>query len=149
MLVGLDSSKPMMNLFLHVTYSCILMHTYPQFYILLYQLFGTFLIVSLSFFLSLPLTLVASWHLSVSLLCPGTLFIPEYLFLLLILTPHPLTFGSVMKMPNRTSLRTFHEVAFIRNAKSFCQTFLILIYPLSSTVGVRSHYVAPWSRSLL
>ena len=119
-LVGLDWVEPMMNLSLHVTCSCILMHMYLQFYILLYQLFGTFMIVSLSFFLSLPLTLIVSWHLSVSLLCLGTLFILGHLLLLLLLTPHLLTFGSMMRRQNRTSLRTFHDAAFIRIAKSFC-----------------------------
>ena len=91
---------------------------------------------SLSFFLSLPLTLVASWHLSVSLCHPGTLFVPEHhlLLLLLLLIPHPFTSSSVMRRPNQTSLRTFHDVAFIRNAKLFCQTFLILTYLLLSTV---------------
>ena len=89
-------------------------------YILIYQLLGTFLIVSLSFFLSLPLTLIVSWHLSVSLLRLGTLFILGHLLLLLLLTPHLLTFGSVMRRQNRTSLRTFHDAAFIRIAKSFC-----------------------------
>ena len=117
-------------------------------YILLYQMLGTFLIVSLSFFLSFPLTLVASWHLSVSLLRPGTLFVPRHLLLLLHLTPLPPTFGSVMRRPNRTSLRTFHDEAFIQNAKSFYQTSLTLTCPLSSTVRVESHYVAPRSRAL-
>ena len=100
------------------------------------------------FSLSLPLTLVASWHLSVSLLRPGTLFVPRHLLLLLHLTQLPLTFDSVMRRANRTSLRTSHDAAFIRNAKLFCQIFLTLTYPLSSIVGVGSHYVAPRSRAL-
>ena len=112
-------------------------------YILIYLLFGTFLIVSLSFFLSCPLTLVASWYLSVSLLRLRTLFVLGHHLLLLHLTPLPLASSFVMKRPNQTSLRTFHNATFIRNAKSFCQTSLTLTYPLSSTVGVRSHYVAP------
>ena len=116
-------------------------------YILLYQLLGTFLIVSLSFFLSFPLTLLASWHLSVSPLRLETLFIPGHLLLLLFLTPHPLTSCSMMRRPNRTSLRIFHNATIIRNAKSFCQIFLTLTYPLSSTVGVGSHYVAPRSHA--
>ena len=128
LLVGLDWAEPMMNLFLHVTCSCILMHMYLQFYILLYQLLGTFQIVSLSFFLSLPLTLVVSWHLSVTLLHFGTLFFLGHLLLLLLLTLHPLTFGSVTRRPNWTSFRTFHDAAFIRNTKSLCQTFLTLTY---------------------
>ena len=119
------------------------------FYHLILQLLGTFLIVSLSFFLSLPRTLVASWHLSVSLLRPGTFFISGHLLLLLHLTPLPLMSSSLMRRPNRTSLRTFHYVAFIRNTKSFCQTSLTLTYPLSSTVGVGSHCVVPPSRALL
>ena len=147
-LVGLDWTEPMMNLFLHVTCSCILMHRYLQFYIFLYQLLGTFLIVSLSFFLSLPLMLVASWHLSVSLLHPGTLFVLGHLLLLLHLTPLPLTSSPVMKRPNWTSWRTFHNAAFIRKAKSFYQIFLTLTYPLSSTVGIGSHFMASRSHAL-
>ena len=87
--------------------------------ILIYQLLGTFLIVSFSFFLSLPLKLVASWHLSVSLLRLRTLFVLRHLLLLLYLTPHPLTSDYVIRRPNWTSLRTFHDIAFIRNTKSF------------------------------
>ena len=119
------------------------------FYHLILKLLGTLLIDSLSFFLSLPLTLVASWHLSVSLFRLGTFFILGHLLLLLLLTPLPLMFGSVLRRPNRTSLRTFHDVAFIQNAKSFCQTSLTLTCPLSSTVRVGSHYVAPRSGALL
>ena len=118
-------------------------------YILIYQLLGTFLIVSLYLFLSLPLMLVASWHLSVNPLRPRTFFILENLLPLFLLTPLPLPLGSLMRRPNWTSLRTFHDVAFIQNAKSFCQIFLTLTYPLSSTVGIRSHYVAPRLCALL
>ena len=67
---------------------------------------------------------------------------------LLLLTPLHLMSGSVMRRPNQTFWRTFHNEAFTRNAKSFCQTFLTLTYPLSSTVGVGSHCVAPWSCAL-
>ena len=119
------------------------------FYHLILKLLGTLLTVSLSFFLSFPLILVALWHLSVGLFRPETLFIPRHLLFLLLLTPLPLTSGSVMRRPNHTSLRTFHDAAFIWNAKLFCQTSLTLTYPLSSTVGVGSHYVAPRSRALL
>ena len=62
-----------------------------------------------------------------------------------------LTFGSVMRKPIRTSRRTFHNAAFIWNDKSSSQIFLILTFPLSSTIGVESHCVAflslvlPWS----
>ena len=133
-----------------VTCLCILMHTYLQFYVYIdISTTWHFFDVSFSFFLSLPLTLVTSWHLSVGLLYPGTLFVLGYLLLLiLLLTPHPLTSGSVMRRPNQTSLRTFQDVAFIRNAKSFYQTSLTLTYPLLSTIEVWSHYVAPRSRAL-
>ena len=104
--------------------------------------------LSLSPSLSLFLTLVALWHLNVSLLHPWTLFVSGYLLLLFHLTPLPLTSSSVMRRLNQTSWRTFHDVKFIRNAKSFCQTFLTLTYPLSSTVGVGSHFVASRSCAL-
>ena len=105
-------------------------------YNLIYCFVGAFLIVSLS----LSLTLVASWHLNVNPLHLETLFILGHL-LLLFLTPLHLTYGSVMRRPSRTFQRTFHDEAFIRNAKSFYQIFLTLTYPLSSTVGVGSHCV--------
>ena len=144
MLVGLDLAEFMMHLYLHVTCSCIFMHTYLQvsiFFIL--YLLGAFLTFFLSLSLSLSFTLVTSWHLHVNPLCPGTLFVPRHLLLLrLFLTPLHLAYGSVIRRPNQTSRRTFHDVAFIRNVKSFCQISLTLTYPLSSTVGVRSHYVA-------
>ena len=118
-------------------------------YILIYLLSGTFLTVSLSFSLSLPITLVASWHLNVNLFRLETLFISGHLLRLLLLTPLPLTSGSVMRWPNRTSWRTFHDAAFIWNAKSFYQISLTLTYPLSSTVRFRSHFMVPQSRALL
>ena len=53
-LVGLDWAKPMMYLGLHITYSCIFMHTYLHLFIFLYAaVVGTFLILSLSLSLSL------------------------------------------------------------------------------------------------
>ena len=107
-----------------------------------------FYCLSLPLSLSLFLTLVASWHLNVNPFHPETLFVPGLLLFLLLLTPLSLTYGSVMKMPNRTSRKTFHDVAFIWNAKSFCQISLTLTYSLSFTIGVRSHYVAPRSRAL-
>ena len=116
------------------------------FYLLILNMFSTLLILSLS--LSLSLTLVASWHLNVNPFHPRTFFVSGYLLLLLLLTPLHLTNSSVMRRPNRTSQRTFHNEAFIWNSKSFCQIFLTLTYPLSSTVRVRSHYVASQSRAL-
>ena len=101
------------------------------FYHLILKLLGTFLIVSLSLspLFSLLLTLVASWNLNVSLLRLETLFVLRHLLLLLHLPPLPLMSGSVMRKLNRTSWRTFHDVAFIRNAKPFCQNFLTLVNP--------------------
>ena len=43
--------------------------------------------------------------------------------------------------------KNFHDKAFIWNTKLSYRTFLILAFPLSSTVGVGSHFVA--SRSLV
>ena len=42
-------------------------------------------------------------------------------------------------MPLRHSRRTSLDEAFIRNAKSFCQTLPTLTFPLSFTVGDGSH----------
>ena len=102
-------------------------------------LFYVSLFPSVSFF-----RLVASWHLNKNLLRPETLFVSAHP---LLLTPLPLTFGSMMRRPNRISLRNFLDEAFIWNAKSFCRTSPTLTYPLSFTVGVGSHYVT--SRSLV
>ena len=44
-----------------------------------------------------------------------------------------------MRRPNRTSLRTSLNEAFIRKAKSFYWTSPTLTYPLLFTVGVGSH----------
>ena len=120
-LIGLDWAEPMMHLYLYVTCSSIFMYTYLQvsIFVILY-LVGAFLIVSLSLPLSLFLTLVVSWHLNVNPFRPGTLFVSRHLLLLLHLTLLPLKSGSVMRRPNQTSWITFHDVAFIRNAKSFC-----------------------------
>ena len=93
--------------------------------------------------LSLPLPVYVSlllWHPNINLLHPGTLFIlghPLLLTLLLSLS------NSVMRRPNRTSLRTFLNEAFILNAKSSCRTSPTSTYPLSSTVGDGGHCVTP------
>ena len=119
-------------------------HAYvpSSFFILIYCLIGDFLIVylfpSLSFF-----QLVASWHLNKSPFHPRTLFVLRHLLLLLIL-PLPL-FSSMMTKPERTFRRTFLDEIFIWNAKPFCQISLTLTYPLSSTIGVGSHFVTSWS----
>ena len=122
-------------------------------YILWYILncFGTFLIV---FSLSLPFSIYVSlllWHPNVNLLRPRTLFVSGHPLLLTLL----LSLSSfVMRRPNRNSLRTFLDEAFILNAKSSCWTSPTSTYPLSSTIGNRGHCVRPrslvhlcWSRS--
>ena len=82
------------------------------------------------------------WHPNKNPLCPGTLFVLGYPLLLTLL--HLIT-GSVMRRPNRTSLRTFLDEAFILNAKSSCRISPTLTFLLSSTVGDGGHYVIPWS----
>ena len=52
-----------------------------------------------------------------------------------------LLFGSMMRMPERTSQRTFLNKVFIQNAESFWWTSLTLTYPMSFIVGVGSHCV--------
>ena len=132
---------------LHVICSCIFMHTYLHFLIFLYTtmlvLFWLSLSLSLSFSLHSCVSLLL-WHLNANLLRPKTLCVLGHL---LPLTLHHLLFNSVMRTLERTSLRIFVDEAFIRNATSFCQTFLTLTYSLSFTVGVRSHFVT--SRSLI
>ena len=69
---------------------------------------------------------------------PGTFFILMALRLLIL----PLSlFGSVMMMPTRHSRRTFLDEVFIRNAKSYWRTSPTLTFPLSFTIGNRSHCV--------
>ena len=123
-------------IFMH--FSCI--HTFIFLYFDI-ELFGAFL------FFPLSLSLVVLWHLSENLLRPGTLFVPRHLLLI----PLHLMSSSGMIKPVRTFWRTFPDKAFIWNAKSSYQIFPILTFPLSSTVGVRSHCMAsqslalPWS----
>ena len=125
-LIGLDWAEPMMHLYLHVTCSCIFMYMYVplSFYICYIVSCWCFSdCLSLSLPLSLFLTLVVSWHLNVNPFRPETLFVSRHLLLLLLLlhlTLLPLMSGSMMRRPNQTSWRTFHDTAFIRNAKSFC-----------------------------
>ena len=132
----------MMLFILHVTCSCIPMHTFFLFNISWYIwiVFGTSLIVSLS--LSPSLFSLCLWHLNASLLRPRTLFVPGHP-LCLILLLH--LFGSMMRMPKRPSRRTFLDKAFILNAKSSWWTSPTLTYPLSFTVRVGSHCVTSQS----
>ena len=84
------------------------------------------------------------WHLSVSLLHPRTLCVLGHHLLLILLL---FIFRSMMRMPERTSRRTFLDEVFIRNAESFWRTSPTLIFPLSFTIGDESHCVT--SRSLV
>ena len=130
-----------------------LMHFHAYVLSFSYILICSMLLLSLclSFSLSLSHVSLLLWHLNANLLCPKTLYVLGYL---LPLTPHLLLFGFMMRMPERTSQRTFVNEAFIRNATSFYQTFLTLTYPLSFTVGVKSHFVTsrslvlPWSHRI-
>ena len=87
-LVDLDWTEPMMQFLLHVTCSCIPMHTYSIFNILaIFELFGTFLIV---FFFPLSLSCLrwsCLWHQNINMLHPRTLCIlgPPLLLILLLL----------------------------------------------------------------
>ena len=118
------------------------MHMYHFLLILIYV--GTFLFVPLSLFLFLSVSCsmaprrksTPSWN---------PLHVPRNLLLLPFLILLPLTFGSVMRRPVQTSQRTFHDAIFILNAKSSYQIFSILIFPLSSTVKVGSHFVSSQS----
>ena len=129
-----------------ITYPMLMhFHAYVPYilYILIYWLYLVLFYVFLSLPLSLLFMLVVSWHLSVNLLHPKTLFVPGHPLLLTLLPP---LFGSVMTKLNRTFRRTFLDEAFIRNAWSFCRTSLTLTYPLSFIIRVGSHCMA--SRSL-
>ena len=132
-----------------ITFACHMFmhsHAYVLFvhYILIYffylGLFWLFLSPSLS---SVYVSLLL-WHPNVSLLCPGTLFVPGHPLLLIL---HLFLSSSMMRRPNQTSLRTFHDEAFILNAKSSCRTFPTLTFPPSSIVGNGSHCMT--SRSLV
>ena len=112
------------------------MHTYLHLSLFWYWYCWCF---SMCFFISLFLLLVALWHLNENPLHPKTLFILGHP---LLLTPLLLTYGSTMIKPIRTFRRTFLDESFIRNAKSFYQIFPLLTFPLSSTIGVKSHYMA-------
>ena len=123
----------MMFLSLHVICSCI--HTF----IFLYFDIDLCCCFSVCFFLSLFLSLVALWHLNENPLHPKTLFVLGHP---LLLTPLLLIYGFIMIKPVRTFRKTFLDEAFIWNAKSSYRIFPIQTFPLSSTVGVRSHCVA-------
>ena len=132
-LIGLDWVEPMMQFFLNITCSCIF-HAYVPFlfYLLILCYDGAFLFV---------FRIVSAWHPSANPLRLGTLFILGHLPLILLL----FTFSSVMRRFVKTSRRTSPNVAFIRNAAWFYRTFLILLHPLSFTVGDGNLYmIYPW-----
>ena len=126
-------------MFMHSPCICTLFSIY-----LLYLIcFGTFLIVSF-FSLSLLFILIVSMApkrksaLSWNPLHSGS----SFFFILLLLI-----FGFVMRMPERTSRRTFFDEVFIQNTESFWRISPTLTFPLSFTVKDRSHCVT--SRSLV
>ena len=122
-------------MFMH--FSCIRTFIYLYFDIDLCWCFSVCVCVCVSLSLSLS-QLVALWHLNENPLRLKILFVLGHLPLIL---PPPMS-NSMMRRPSRTSRRTFHDAAFIQNAKSFYQIFPILTFPLSSIVGVRSHCMA-------
>ena len=104
------------------------MHTYPffSFYLFYWWCVSLSLSLSLSVLLSLSLSRIdCAWHLNLNPLRLGTLLVPG--LLLLILSFPLFTFGSMMGRPNRTSLRTFRNMAFIQSAMLFCRTFPTLL----------------------
>ena len=137
---GLGSAYDVFKFVRHMPTHC---HAYiPSVsYILIYYCVSTFFILSLSLHSCVSMLL---WHLNANLLYPRTFCILGHL---LPLTPHLLLFSSMMRTPERTSLRTFVDEAFIWNATLFCQTFLTFTYQLSFTIEVENHFMT--SRSLV
>ena len=140
-LLGLDWVEPMMQLclarhmFMH--FSCTHILSFP-FFSLLWWCFSVCLPLSLSLSLS---WIDSAWHPSAIPLPLRTLFILGHLLLILLL----FMFSSLMKRPKRTSRRTSPHVVFIQSATWFYWTFMILLYPLSFTIGDGNLYVRyPW-----
>ena len=124
-------------LILHIICSCIC-SCIRLFFSFLFLLFGCDV---LSFSLS---QIDCAWHLKrINSLRVEILFKVPFLLLLI---PFPiLTFGSMMRRPERTSWRTFRNVVFIRSAMLFCQTFPTLFSPLSFGLKARNLYLrVPW-----
>ena len=103
------------HMFMH-SYAYILSLQYILIHLNYFWDFSDCLSLSLSFLFCVSLCL---WHPNASLLRPRTLFIPGHP-LRLILLLH--LFGSMMRMPERPSWRTFLDEAFILNAKSLWWT---------------------------
>ena len=118
-------------------------HTLFSIYLLYLKCVWSFsdcLFLSLSFLFTLVVSM-APKHKS----RPRTLFIPGHHLLLILLL---LIFGFMMRMPEKTSRRTFLDKMFIRNVESFWQTSPTLTYPMSFTVEFGSHCVTPRSHVL-
>ena len=126
--------------FQHVICSWIF-HAYVLFhsYFWIVIVFCFLLSLSLSLFLSLS-RIDCKWHLSTNLLRLRILLVPG---LLLLIFPFPLfTFGFVMGRPNRTSLRTFRNMAFIQSALSLRRTFPTLLSLWSFGLGAGNLFVS-------
>ena len=109
-------------------------------YLLYLNCFGTFLIVSLSLPLFLFTLVMSMAPKRKSTLSQNPLRFGARLLLILLI----LIFGSVMRLPERTSRRTFFAEVFIRNVESFWRTSPTLTFPLSFTIGDGSHCVTSW-----
>ena len=141
-LLGLDWVEPIMqfllacHMLMHI--SCIF-HAYVPFHFPLCTLLW---LCGLS---SLSLSRIdCVWHPSINLLQLETLFVSGHHLLLILSFPF-FTFGSVMRRPIRTSLRTFLNVAFIQNAMWFYWTFLTFLFLMSFILGDGNLFVRyPW-----
>ena len=125
--------------FSHDAFNLCTSHVHPFF---IHTFFLFFPILSMCCVLSLSLSLgqTMSWHPNnANLFQLGVLMVQSHRLLLFL--PYPLIFGSVMRRPRRTSLRTSRPVAFIRNAKSFCQISPTLRYPKSFRLRDGNLYV--------
>ena len=118
--------EPMMHFFFHIICSCKFNAYVPFLFPLCTLLWLCFL--SLSW-------IDCVWHPNANLLRSGTLFVLGH-FLLLILPFLLFIFGSIMKRPISTSLRTSLNVAFIWSVMWFCQTFPTLFSQSYSHSGM-------------
>ena len=125
------------HMFMHSPCICTLF----SIYLLYLNCFGTFLIVSLSLPLFLFTLVMSMAPKRKSTSSQNPLRSGACLLLILLI----LIFGSVMRMPERTSRRTFFDEVFIWNVESFWRTSLTLTFPLSFTIGDGSHCVTSWS----
>ena len=148
-LVGLNWAEPMLFLILHVTYSCIFMHTYLQFFFLLYCVVGTFLIVFLSFFLSFSPSYISCVMAPKHKSTPSrnslrsrvsSFFSPS--------NPTPSHSWFRDEKAKSDFFKNFSQRGIHSKLQVVLSDFSDIDLPLSSTVGVRSHYMASWSRAL-